>query len=441
MVAAIILLLFFTSGYTLERKTILSFGGNGNIGSAVLHRLISKAKERGKHIPDIILVSRGTWHFDNADRIRPHVHNVVCDRAFEPKCDDVKPPTTNATGSCDINSLRHCKDLMKIVNDTKKFDVVLDFSAYEAKWVHDAAEILKHKEVGVYIYISSDSVYEVSEPKTALRPSVEDDAIRPKDPTMRKKLKNEDRYGDAKLGGEEALRHRREQENGFPWVALRLADVFGPRDTTTRWQLYQMWVRFYQDFGVPPNVPSAVGDVTESFTFVEDVAQAVDLVVTAGPSAWNQAYNIAAEDTVTLTSILLQMAKLQQVPLRQEDFGRDDFYLYPTVFTGPMSIEKAKAKLGFAPTHLDEAFRQTIDWYKARFAQSTVEREEIISRLLHHAVPAKKRDQLYLAVDRELSKAGVTVNQYRKKRKGELEELFDDKQDMVEGAKRAKEEL
>ncbi len=38
---------------------------------------------------------------------------------------------------------------------------MLDFSAYEAKWVHDAVGILQgklDKDTGVYLYISSDSV-------------------------------------------------------------------------------------------------------------------------------------------------------------------------------------------------------------------------------------------------------------------------------------------
>jgi len=34
---------------------------------------------------------------------------------------------------------------------------------------------------------------------------VEEDAIRPEDPDHRRKLINADRYGDAKLSGEEAL--------------------------------------------------------------------------------------------------------------------------------------------------------------------------------------------------------------------------------------------
>ena len=47
------------------------------------------------------------------------------------------------------------------MNSTDRFDYVLDFSAYEPKWVHDAIGILQgkiDKESGVYLYISTDSV-------------------------------------------------------------------------------------------------------------------------------------------------------------------------------------------------------------------------------------------------------------------------------------------
>ena len=44
--------------------------------------------------------------------------------------------------------------------------------------VHDAIDILKDKNVGVYIYISSDAVYEVSIPKSSKRLSKEMDAVR-----------------------------------------------------------------------------------------------------------------------------------------------------------------------------------------------------------------------------------------------------------------------
>ncbi len=76
-----------------------------------------------------------------------------------------------------------------------QFDIVLDFSAYEPKWVHDAIGILQgkmDKEKSVYLYISTDSVYEVCEEKTSQRRSVETDARRPNDIKARKHLKVSD---------------------------------------------------------------------------------------------------------------------------------------------------------------------------------------------------------------------------------------------------------
>ena len=63
-----------------DRPKILSFGGNGMIGSEVLSRLLA----RGPH--DITVVSRGNWPFDSAERVRPHVKAVKCDRAKDAEC-------------------------------------------------------------------------------------------------------------------------------------------------------------------------------------------------------------------------------------------------------------------------------------------------------------------------------------------------------------------
>ena len=45
--------------------------------------------------------------------------------------------------------------------------------------------------------------------------------------------------------------------------------------------------------------------------------------------------------------------------------------------------------------------------------------QDIMARL----VPKHKRDQLYIAVDRELIKSGIQDPIYKKKRKGEIESL------------------
>ena len=59
---ATLLLLAASAAADLEKKKVLSFGGNGMIGSEVMHMM---AEEGGY---DVTLVSRGNWHFDSAER-------------------------------------------------------------------------------------------------------------------------------------------------------------------------------------------------------------------------------------------------------------------------------------------------------------------------------------------------------------------------------------
>ncbi len=51
--------------------------------------------------------------------------------------------------------------------------------------------------------------------------------MRPSDPKEIELLKRSEAYGHHKLAGEEALAYYLRQGTGFPWVALRLADVIG----------------------------------------------------------------------------------------------------------------------------------------------------------------------------------------------------------------------
>ena len=46
-----------------QRMKVLSFGGNGNIGSAVLAKMIETERF------DIVMTTRGGWHWDSDTRI------------------------------------------------------------------------------------------------------------------------------------------------------------------------------------------------------------------------------------------------------------------------------------------------------------------------------------------------------------------------------------
>ena len=392
-----------------DRPKILSFGGNGMIGSEVLSRLLA----RGPH--DITVVSRGNWPFDSAERVRPHVRAVKCDRAKDAECAGLP--------DCDINTLHYCADLMAVVNATDRFDYVLDFSGYEAKWVHDAIHALKGK-VGYYVYVSTDSVYEVCEEREAERDrSSESDAVRPKDPKRRDELRAADAYGDAKLAAEEALSDQR-HDGGFPWVALRFSDVIGPRDNTFRWILYHMWIKFYHDLEIPLHVPEGMQNVTASFTYVEDAASAIILAMDKGEEVWNSAFNIAMEETFTLPSTLAKMAETLKIAntTTSGDSLEGSFFIYPTVFRGPVDVSKAKLLLGFTPTDADTVFRKTVSWYEEAFSEREAEREEMLKRFKNWVVPRSHHDRLLAAVGRLLGDK-ATKKKYRSKRKGELADI------------------
>ena len=86
--------------------------------------------------------------------------------------------------------------------------------------------------------------------------------------SIRKKLNQQDPYGNAKFGGEEVLQDQNSKENGFPWVAFRYADVIGPRDVTRRFAFYHTWLKFFNDIKVPFYMPQKLDKVNSKlFSF------------------------------------------------------------------------------------------------------------------------------------------------------------------------------
>ena len=146
-------------------RKILVFGGNGFIGSEAVRRLLDKGDE-------ITIVNRGNWYFDSDQRIKPFVkEHFICDR--------------------DMRMKTECKEILT----SGYYDAVIDFSSYNARQLKQVVEIL-HNRVGLYVYISTDSIYEVCE-KTHSGPSVEEDAVRPKNRKKRLQLKREEEIGRA----------------------------------------------------------------------------------------------------------------------------------------------------------------------------------------------------------------------------------------------------
>lgn len=130
---------------------------------------------------------------------------------------------------------------------------VVDLSGYDGEAAFDLGNQLLSYRVGWLIYVSSDSVYEACAAKNHTGPTREEDAVRDEDLLSKLEAAEEgedenlDVFGHNKLAAEEQFRDLREETkedpNGWGYVALRLPDVVGPRDTSYRWWFYQILIR------------------------------------------------------------------------------------------------------------------------------------------------------------------------------------------------------
>ena len=355
-------ILFATSedendGIKSSGRRILVFGGNGFIGSETVRRLIDRGDE-------ITMVNRGNWYFDSEERIKPFVSaHFICnrDKLLEIECEELL-----TSGS---------------------YDAVIDFSSYNARQTKQVVDILKDR-VGVYVYISTDSVYEVCD-KTHSGPTTEEDAVRPKSPKKRMQLKREEKYAHDKLACEEVLQQQR-KEGGFPYVALRLPDVIGPRDNSFRFWTYQLWIRIHKDIHHPLHMPEGVSDDKFSLIHVEDAAKAIEKVLDAGPAVHNQAINIAFNEHFTLKKLLRDIAdKLEIDKLEFLSDNDETWYTYPTVTKGPLDISKAKILLDWKPMTWETALSSLCAYFEGAMSDMKLlrEREMLLAEFFENIVP------------------------------------------------------
>ncbi len=320
---------------------ILVFGGNGFIGAETVVQLLKKDAT-------ITVANRGkSWDWDTPETIKPRVKWIKMDR---------KIPLINQ------------QELMKCV-ENEYFDLTIDFSGFKGKQVKDTIKLMTNR-TSLYIYISSDSVYEVCKEKANDKSSVESDAVRPETEHERVKAKRRDSYGHEKLSGEEVIVEHYEKNGGPPYVFLRLADVIGPKDSSQRFWQYQIWVEVSGQIHIPVWIPSKYVTQPLSFVFVKDIAKLIARIAemdsNALQSVCNQAYNLACVETVTLKeflTIIQSCLDIKDLQVRDSDSECVPDIL-PSVERGPVNIGKARSMLGWCPTPLQLAIKETVDFNK-----------------------------------------------------------------------------
>lgn len=181
-----------------QKQRILIFGGNGFLGSHLVRKL-SESKDQSYHIT---VLNRGNVYFNSDKESLSYADKIL---------------------TCDRNTLlrRTCPGLV----GKSKYDAVVDFSSYTGQQIEQVIDILKGR-VGVYVLISTDAVYEVTEKYHANKTMEEDSRNEPKDQKTKDKLETNNKYGASKKEAEERLFEQKDRL-GFPYVVLRLADAIG----------------------------------------------------------------------------------------------------------------------------------------------------------------------------------------------------------------------
>lgn len=271
-----------------------------------------------------------------------------------------------------------------------RWDLVADFCAFNGQDIQTALAGLQGR-FDVYVYISSDSVYEVSAwASDGWKPRVEQLVAeaadtRPDSSSERRRLRRADSYGDGKLEAEEALAEglAKDEAASSRSVALRLPDVIGPFDDTKRLWAYWHWLRAGPED--PPqvcDVPAAKrarcsdhsedrsppADPQLAFVFSRDVARFITgLVRTERPSDAQRcdAVNLGCEQQVALSDMLALLAAGAGIdcPPPLKPTSRPRTFLPSVDRPWPLDLQRMRERYNFKPTPLEEVLRICAAWF------------------------------------------------------------------------------
>ncbi|KAL1510515.1 hypothetical protein AB1Y20_006819 [Prymnesium parvum] len=231
----------------LRAKRVLIVGGTQFIGRATVEAL-------SRDGADLTLLNRGTTPCAWLDRL-PSLRVVHCDR-WSP-------------------------GFAAFIATEAPWDAIVDFVAFSPDDVEPV--IALGPRVGLYIFISSDSVYEASDP-AAFRRSAAGLLTENSDGRYHAARASADEYGANKLATELRLR----EANSLRSLCMRLPDVLGPHENTQR--LRKLLLRLVQgkrvgtQIGGEPGAGARGRVMPLGLVFAADVAEAIVQAVRQAPA-------------------------------------------------------------------------------------------------------------------------------------------------------------
>ncbi len=174
-------------------------------------------------------------------------------------------------------------------------------------------------------------------------------------------------YCEGKRKAELVLWSLRDEERAFPFTILRPSVIEGPRDMSGRTWFWIQRITDGEALLVPRTAPSTIF----RHVYVDDVAEVFAKSV-GNSSAFNQAYNVAGQEILTLedyvraiSEVVDREAKIVSAPIEliRKQVGLSGF---ECPFVGErfvMSIDKAKRELGYRPDHLSKWLKSTVRWF------------------------------------------------------------------------------
>ena len=240
------------------------------------------------------------------------------------------------------------------------FDHIVDFSAYDSRWVEQAGAAFKNK-IKRYIFISSGAVYKRSEhfPVQEHFPLGAEGAHR--------------EYSEQKIRSEGLLVDF-SRNHFFETVSCRLPYVLGSENYEDRESFVLSRLLADRPIVVPEH-----GNAMHSFVYAGDVATAIHKLMIAGAHVDGQAFNIAYPETTTSMGFILTCAQVcgktpRLYPLNLEASGlasekfdlKDLLFPFPQI-NGQLDTTKLAKYVGFTPSYaLFDMIKEFYNWWIKR---------------------------------------------------------------------------